>query len=276
MTTPKIIVLIIAGGDKRYQRMEEVSRDTWIRNKPEKMKVYFLKGRDIYIEKKIFGILRRIKVHLGINLLSPAVSRILAKKYSYASVNVDNDICYADVPDTWFLLSIKTIKALKYFLDHVEFDYIYRTNLGSYIQLDILEQYFQSLPRDGVYFGGKGIYERNNRFKGTVYGSGAGFGLSKDLVSRLVSDIELIISEQLENQGVLIDDVQFGNIIINNYGIKLLEVNKNNIERNNLEKGLISFGDSDFHYYFSGKKDYKCHLLLHDLLQKRKNLIVKD
>lgn len=265
--TQKILVLAIAGGTRRYAEMEEACRQTWAQNKPEGMEVFFVKGRDNYFEKKLYGLTRRVKSSLHVNILGEHAANYLSNVFSKAQVVVRDDVCWVDVPDTWFILSVKTLKAFSYFLHHSNFDYVFRTNLGSYLDLESLKQFLSRLPRDKVYVADKVTYPNENKYKGLVYGSGSGFGLSRDVVENVVQDMNWMIAEQLYNYGTLIDDMQFGDIITNKYRIPLIAGRRRVIDVRDLEQGKIEIHPLDYHYYLTGAKDRRHHFILEQLIK---------
>jgi hypothetical protein len=95
----------------------------------------------------------------------------------------------------------KTIKSINYCMNNYKFDYIYRTNLSTVLDLDKLYK-----------------YARNNKvnYAGQSYGnfiSGSGILLSKESCIKLINDKSLIDNE-------IIDDVSIGNTLNKYYKIE--------------------------------------------------------
>jgi hypothetical protein len=94
----------------------------------------------------------------------------------------------------------KTIKSISYCLDNFEFDYIYRTNLSTVLNLYKLSSYVKNNKVD---------------YAGQDYGgfvSGSGILLSKDACKKLILDKSLINHD-------IIDDVAISNSLKNFYNI---------------------------------------------------------
>lgn len=108
----------------------------------------------------------------------------------------------------------KTIKALEMINNiGLEYDYVFRTNLSSYIDKRMLHEYLSDKPREKYYSGFIGHIDKN--IFGQVvdlieYASGSGIVLSKDLV-----DILLKNKNKMDNDS-LIDDVAVGQLLNKN------------------------------------------------------------
>lgn len=86
------------------------------------------------------------------------------------------------------LITVKTIAAMKFVLMNCEFDYLFRTNSSSYINISALEGFVKDLPRELVYGGPPGVH-------GIEFASGTGVLLSRDLVAHVVSDELMDLAE---------------------------------------------------------------------------------
>lgn len=269
---PKIMVLAIAGGDKRHAKMEAACRDTWARERPGGVNVLFVKGRSGQLERRALGLLRRMNTRFKICTRMSMIIGLMVRVLSNAMVRIEDDACRVNVPDSWFLLSIKTIRSFAYLLDISDFDYIFRTNVSSYIDLEMLQRFVAKLEPKNLYLAKKMIYRGDNEYQGLIYGSGAGFCISRDVVIRLVKDQNLIIREQLEKCGTLIDDMQFGEVIINRYGVQLVEGVRYDIDAGGLREDDVQVNtvDDQYHYYFTGDKSSECHYRLHKFVLGRR------
>lgn len=99
----------------------------------------------------------------------------------------------------------KTITALKYFTSpEFSYDYIFRTNLSSFLVLDRFLQHIETLPRGNVYTGV--VYDWHGVRPPIRYVSGAGFLMSQD-VARVCSEMP---SSQFHR---VIDDVLIGDYL---------------------------------------------------------------
>ncbi len=122
--------------------------------------------------------------------------------YSF-NENVDKILCNDTdiiIPGEEGLYNIgkKTLIAFEYILNNFDFDYIYRTNLSSYLNTKLLSKVIEET--DPEYFGIIGKY--NN----ISYGSGSGYAISKNLTEKVVQ-----FKEQWNHY--YIDDVSIGELL---------------------------------------------------------------
>ena len=96
----------------------------------------------------------------------------------------------------------KTIKSFEYCLQNFEFDYIYRTNLSSFIDLNKAYHFLENNKFD---YGGCGIYKCIMNH--TLFASGCGFIISKNCTQELINNKNLINYK-------IIDDVAIGEVLI--------------------------------------------------------------
>ncbi|MCH9613996.1 MAG: hypothetical protein SP1CHLAM54_10050 [Chlamydiia bacterium] len=95
---------------------------------------------------------------------------------------------------------MKTLMAMEHMLPRIdEFDYLYRTNLSSFIDFPKMLEFAKTLPKEKCYCA-KGIKPK------APFGSGAGLFFSPDLVRMFVAEH----AEVLDNIGAELDDVMFG------------------------------------------------------------------
>jgi hypothetical protein len=105
------------------------------------------------------------------------------------------DVIFTPVPSNPELIGLSTIEAFSYVLENYDFQYIFRTNSSSYVNLQKLLRLTESLPKTGVYAGFEGRILRQ-----TAFASGAGYLLSRDIVEAIC------LSPGLWRHG-LIDDI---------------------------------------------------------------------
>jgi hypothetical protein len=106
----------------------------------------------------------------------------------------------------------KTILAFKYFEPALyQYDFVYRTNLSSFIDFRKYIDICQSFPKTEGCIAFIGMTDN-----GVCFPSGSGFTLSPDLVRRFVKDPPPKIEQ---------DDITFG-VALNNWGIPICNVNR--------------------------------------------------
>jgi hypothetical protein len=111
------------------------------------------------------------------------------------------DVIFTPVPSNLELIGLSTIEAFSYVLENYDFQYIFRTNSSSYVNLQKLLKLTESLPKTGVYAGLEGRILRQ-----IAFASGAGYLLSRDIVE------EICLSPSLWRHG-LIDDVALADFV---------------------------------------------------------------
>jgi hypothetical protein len=111
------------------------------------------------------------------------------------------DVIFTPVPSNPELIGLSTIEAFRYVLENYEFEYIFRTNSSSYVNLHKLLKLTEALPKTRVYAGFEGTILRTTKFA-----SGAGYLISRDIVE------EICLDPQLWRHG-LIDDVALADFV---------------------------------------------------------------
>lgn len=103
--------------------------------------------------------------------------------------------------ESWDTCWEKTLMAFRYFLPTVDtYDFIYRTNLSSFIYFGRYLEFCSGLPSAGVYSGFLGKHD------GVVYASGSGFTLSRDMFKK-------VVEKGLIQKKLIQDDVTIGAIL---------------------------------------------------------------
>lgn len=140
----KVLIIIIAQKEEPYKTLEYASRNTWASIKHPDMQVLYLHAQ-------------------------PGIT---------PHINADELIVNGN--EGWLNIGYKTISAYEYCLNNLEFDYVYRTNLSSYVHQEGLYNYVNTCPMDNVY---NGVVGNHN---GTPFASGCGYLISKDLMRYVV------------------------------------------------------------------------------------------
>lgn len=109
----------------------------------------------------------------------------------------------------------KTYYALNLINKSFEYDYIFRTNTSTYVNVELLNAFVQSLDNDEIFWTSEiySLIEANCPTPLCLYGRGNGILFSKKLVEIFLKEgINLLYMEQ-------VDDVMIGNVL-NSYWIK--------------------------------------------------------
>ena len=171
MRNPKVIILVVCYADKsEYDELAKAIKETWGRTETGDCKIWYVWGR-------------------GRN------------KQDY------NDFII-DVKEDFGSLLKKTLAFFE-FIKNEDFDYIFRTNTGSYVDTIRIVEHLKDKPRTNFYSGVPGYVD------GIRFASGSGFFLSRDLV--LLSE-----SKRKDFGDDHIDDVSFGRFMAR-HGVKIDE-----------------------------------------------------
>lgn len=101
----------------------------------------------------------------------------------------------------------KTLQALKFVAYNLNFDYIFRTNLGSYVNFKKIIAFLEDKPMQNFYSGIIGRH-KSPLGKETMFASGSGYFLSQDLVKLIAENSSKVSSNY-------IDDVAIGEFLAN-------------------------------------------------------------
>lgn len=127
-------------------------------------------------------------------------------------------------------VTLKTIQSIQYCLDHFEFDFIFRANLSTFLDLD--KFYSWIITNNSIDYAGHMSIANNIKF-----GSGCGFFLSKQASTYLCENSKLL-------QSGINDDVAFAILLLRKF--KLVHCDK--IDINDPNSPLL-YEDIDYHHY---------------------------
>ena len=173
----KLIILILSSEQYPYNELEQGIRDTWLKYAHPNVSVFFYYGGDEF--------------------------------------KVEGDKIYCPYEEKMENLGYKTIHTLDYIHKKHDYDFIFRTNLSSYVFIEKLYNYLCSLEQRKIYHGILAEYED------ITFVSGSGIILSKDVVSSILEN-----SEKWDHE--FIDDVSFGKIL-NLLGVEPTKGKRNNV-----------------------------------------------
>lgn len=119
--------------------------------------------------------------------------------------------CEDDLDNTYK----KTYYALNVIQKSFDYDYVFRTNTSTYVNVPLLNEFVQSLDNDEILWTSElySLVESNTPYPLNLYGRGNGLLLSRKLIDIILKDgISLLYEEH-------VDDVMIGNVL-NSYWIK--------------------------------------------------------
>ena len=243
MVEPKILVLVLAIDKNPWKRIEiEGQISTWRDSSQKNVRILRYIGTNPkysfwklldklwIVNQKIKGLSRGKISIFSLNLALKRRDLIKAK------VNHSSDEILTTVPDLYSLIGAKTLDAFDASLLEFEFDYIFRTNVSSYLDIEGLQKFVSGQPRNNFYAGAIGNHQ------GIDFASGCGYFISRDLVSMVLSNRDLWDHN-------LIDDVSLGKLLtkelkIDIQGIKRIDLNSTEMDLDHIRGNPLNV----FHY----------------------------
>ncbi len=166
----KILITVLSLEQEPYISLEKTIRDTWASKPyPNVDIIYYYGGSD---EIKLVG-----------------------------------DKFYSNTSEGLYNIGYKTLNLFDYLLKNHDFDYIFRTNSSSYVDIEKLLTFIKDRPSEKFY---SGVIGKHNNI---LFASGSGYFISRDLV-------DLVVRERNKWDHKLIDDVSLGKLMSEN-GIKI-------------------------------------------------------
>lgn len=193
----RVLVLVLAMDAEPWRMIQdEGQRKTWATDLDGSVPVFWLYGRSGKAVRTVARYAQNaVQRFLGAKLFR-AYSRLTGSWAASRPVRIDGDRLITGVPETYLNTNAKNIAGLRHLLATQDFDYVFRTNTSSYVNLPRLEEYVQDLPAAGYYAGFIG------ESGSTRFASGTCTLMSRDLV-------EVAVSDSRWEYG-LVDDVAMG------------------------------------------------------------------
>ena len=168
----KILILVLTCDTQLYNKLTDTIRKTWGNNTEDKVEIVYY-----YYNNNI--------------------------DYSY----IKDDNLYLKGEECLYNIGYKTLDAFEFFFKNKEFDYIFRTNVSSYVNINELIKYIEDKPNNNYCSAFIGCVN------GVEFPSGSGYFFSKDVVKKI------ILNREKWNHTVM-DDVSLG-IMLNYLKIKI-------------------------------------------------------
>lgn len=225
----KLLTLILSHDSDPFKRIQTEGQDsTFLKNLPQDVIALRYFGTSLQVPRryKLFFMLRQWQyslLHYSRNfLVGPFLRFLLAHRFGDRVVqNIpfiyqDSGIpeahemllpgkstgnLFFQIPEDWSLIGLKTLSAFRYVLENYEFEFLFRTNTSSFVDLPRLLDHLNDKPKTGLYAGVIGTVFQNDKFA-----SGAGILMSRDVVERICLDGE-------NWKHGLIDDIAIGELV---------------------------------------------------------------
>jgi len=280
----KIIVLTLAndeicvcqrcineGRRSSYTPMVKAVRETWGSANVDGVKFYYIYGHRKGIEfpndsKKIITTEKYWPDGGAEDGFKPKI--VNSKRYPFAI----DDCIYSDTPEGRENIYYKTIDAFQWLLENEEFDYILRTNCGTYVDVEMLKNNLEKLETTkNIYGGHTGVY--NNRHNvgqppEIKFASGSAFIVSKDLVEDLVKNRETVdlVCSPYESRCIG-DDVTFAKRFLYEKKANYIFWEKLDIWKMNQ---IASLDENRIQYYFRHTIDPNLMYAVHEARNKKR------
>lgn len=167
----KIIILVLSSEYEPYHMLENAIRRTWAREYPKNVDIYYYYGGG-------------------------------TRNY------IEGDKIYSKSDEDIYNIGHKTINAFE-LLSQKNYDYIFRTNSSSYVNIEYLLDYLKDKPSKMFYHGVIAHYEPEN----FNFVSGSGYIISRDLVDLVIKN-----KDKWDHSLANADDVSIGKLL-NSFGV---------------------------------------------------------
>lgn len=164
MSDIKIIICVLSLEKEPYISLEKTIRETWGNNTTSSVEIIYYYGNGD--ENKLVG-----------------------------------DKFYSKTPEGLYNIGYKTLNLFEYLINNYDFDYIFRTNLSSYVNINSLVDFIKDKPNDNFY---SGVVGNSGDIK---FASGSGYFISRDLIKK-------VINNKSNWDHNLIDDVSLGKLMM--------------------------------------------------------------
>jgi hypothetical protein len=174
MRKKSVVILVLCSSNQNFKKLEHAIKETWFNYGNDEVEILF------YADNDAFEIKSQHPVFDGCNLILP---------------------CH----DGYHNCGVKTLLALDWVRQNYEYRYIYRSNLGAYVNPDKLLTFLTDKPARRFYCGIVG--EDSAHFGRPVkFASGSGYFLSRDVVDIVAENYRMWDHSA-------IDDVALGDLL---------------------------------------------------------------
>ena len=196
------------GRSNSFGEMVKSIRKTWGSEKVNGIDVYYIYGhRNGVTFKEGTGYIETNERYWPIPKGDGGTPVDITKKRRPFAID---DCIYSDTPEDYSNIYYKTIDGFQWLLENTDFDYVLRTNCGTYIDLEILKKFVDSHGiKDNLYAGGPMTCGRT----GVRFASGSAFLASRNLIEDLVkkrNEIQHVRSPYAS--ATIVDDVTFAKV----------------------------------------------------------------
>jgi hypothetical protein len=218
------------GSGRSYKPMIDAIRDTWAAQEVEGVKCFYIYGHRDGIEFPEDSTWRDVDERSCFP--DDDEKAVMRKRAPFAI----GDCIYSDTPEGRENIYYKTMDGFEWLLENEEFDYLIRSNAGSYIDLSMFKSYLEGFDiRDKFYAGSTGVYDnRHNQLldpsqpAALKFASGSCFIVSRDMIQSIIDNraaIDLVRSPYEPGRCVG-DDVTFAKYFTHDLDVGIVEFSK--------------------------------------------------
>jgi hypothetical protein len=257
----KILVLVLSTNMKPWRNIEILGQDaTWKKRQIPNVQVmrYFSSHKKNLLTLKAI-VYWRIEAKILYRFPGNPISRAWKNYIESIPVEVEmgTDHISLNLAESYSLIGLKTIKTFKTILKISNFDYVYRTNVSSYVDLNLLSEFVEKLEDEELnYFGGV-IGEH----RGQKFASGSGYLIGKNTLRKAVES-----SNQWDHS--LIDDVALSKLLIQEHGITPAQISRRDFKSIIEAENALLVKNNNFHYRCK-VKNYKTTIKIMHAIEKK-------
>lgn len=243
----KILVLVLSTDMKPWRKIEILGQDaTWKKQKIENVRVMRYCSKH---QKNILALKASIYWRLEAKILCRYPNNQISTRWKkfIESIPVRAEIgtnqISLNLTESYSLIGLKTINTFKTVLKLMDFDYVYRTNISSYVDLALLSEYVENLDDEELNFYGGVVGEH----RGIRFASGSGYLIGWNTLKKAVE------SSNLWDHS-LIDDVALSKLLYQKHGIIPSQISRRDFKSvAEVEQAAFS-ADANFHYRCKARK----------------------
>jgi hypothetical protein len=210
----KFAFLVVAQDSPKYNRLRRWQEKTWIKDFKEVAQVFYVYGEKGLERSENEG-----------NRGFPEDERVSITEFTFPIIKERNGDLICESAGGWSELLPNTLSALKHLLDNFNFDFIIRTNMSTYWNVDTLCNLINEQDSKLVFMGPIVNGEEE------AFVAGYAMIFSRNAVRKLIDNPKLIdfniiddvsISKSLFKQSICPTNIELPWVTIRNYGSLLL------------------------------------------------------
>jgi len=204
---PKLLVLLLTGGGSEFEKIfEEGCEVTWLSNKSPYCRFISYSGTNPTRIQDLRGRFQgklRFSRFRSIQILTDVVFPHIFWPRTNPEYSPVNSHIQSAIPSLHSTIGSRTLEAFETCLKIDGWEWLWRSNVSSYINLNTINSYLTDAPQKELAAGVIG------RFGRTSFLSGSGYLLSRDVV-------QLVVNQRSMWKNYLLDDVALGRILASN------------------------------------------------------------